>query len=64
MALEELQFIEQPIPQLDQEMAALLSPHQDAVQRLAGVPGLGVDSAQQMIAEVGAMAASISLPTA
>ncbi|MGC2733914.1 MAG: transposase, partial [Candidatus Acidiferrales bacterium] len=33
-------------------------PHQDAVQRLAEVPGLGVDSAQQIIAEVGPTAAT------
>jgi transposase len=53
MALEQLQFLEQQIGQLDQELATLLHPHQDAVQRLAEVPGLGVDSAQQIIAEVG-----------
>jgi len=58
MALEELQFIEQQIGQLDQEIASLLRQHQDAVQRLAEVPGLGVDSAQQVIAEVGAKAAT------
>src|SRR5205814_464943 len=58
MALEELRFIEQHIGQLDQEMATLLCQHQDAVQRLAEVPGLGVGSAQQIIAEVGATAAS------
>jgi transposase len=51
MALEQLQFLEQQIGQLDQEMASLLSQHQDAVERLAEVPGLGVDSAQQIIAE-------------
>ena len=39
--------------QLDQEMAGLLGPHQGVVERLAEVPGLGVDSAQQIIAEVG-----------
>ena len=39
-------------------MATLLSQHQDQVQRLAEVPGLGVDSAQQIIAEVGATAAT------
>jgi transposase len=33
-----------------------MKPHQDAVIRLAEVPGLGVDSAQQIIAEVGARA--------
>ena len=58
MALEELQLIEEQIGQLDQEMATLLSHHQDAVKRLAEVPGLGVDSAQQIIAEVGATAAT------
>jgi len=58
MTLEELQFIEQQISKLDQEIASLLSQHQDAVQRLAEVPGLGVDSAQQIIAEVGAAAAT------
>jgi transposase len=41
-----------------EEMASLLSQHQDAVERLAEVPGLGVDSAQQIIAEVGPTAAT------
>jgi transposase len=58
MVLEQLQFLEQQIGQLDQEMASVLSQHQHAVQRLAEVPGLGVDSAQQIIAEVGATAAT------
>jgi transposase len=58
MALEELRLIEEQIGELDKEMASLLSQHQDAVQRLAEVPGLGVDSAQQIIAEVGATAAT------
>jgi transposase len=58
MALEELQLIDEQIAQLDQEMASLLRPHEDAVERLAEVPGLGVDSAQQIIAEVGPTAAT------
>ena len=58
MTLEQLQLLEQQIGQLDQELATLLHPHQDAVQRLAEVPGLGVDSAQQIIAEVGPTAAT------
>jgi transposase len=58
LALEELQLIERQISQLDQEIADLLRPHQDQVQRLAEVPGLGVDSAQQIIAEVGPTAAT------
>ena len=44
--------------QLDQEVADLLRPYQNQVQRLTEVPGLGVDSAQQIIAEVGATAAA------
>jgi transposase len=39
-------------------MAQLLAHHHDAVQRVAEVAGLGVDSAQQIIAEVGASAAT------
>src|SRR5215469_8548390 len=58
MALADLQLIEQQIGQLDQETASLLREQQDAVERLAEVPGLGVDSAQQIIAEVGAKAAT------
>lgn len=58
MTLDELQLIEAHIQQLDEELARLLHAHQDAVQRLAGVPGLGVDSAQQIIAEVGPSAAT------
>jgi transposase len=58
MFLEELQLIDQQISQLDQELANLLSRHQDAVEHLAEVPGLGVDSARQIIAEVGAKAAT------
>ncbi len=57
-ALEEWQGMETQIKQLEEEMATLLRSHQDQVQRLAEVPGLGVDSAQQIIAEVGATAAT------
>jgi transposase len=58
MTLEDLQFVERQIGQLDQEIATLLQTHQDAVERLVAVPGLGVDSAQQIIAEVGVSAAT------
>jgi transposase len=62
MILEELRLIEEQIKELDQQMASLLSEHQDAVMRLAEVPGLGVDSAHQIIAEVGASAATFPSP--
>lgn len=56
--LEELELIDKHISRLDQEMADLLRPYQDQVQRLAEVPGLGPDSAQQIMAQVGATAAT------
>jgi transposase len=58
LTLEELRLIEDHLGQLDHQMAQLLTAHHDPVQRLAEVPGLGVDSAQQVIAEVGATAAT------
>jgi transposase len=58
MALEDLQLLERQMDQVDQELANLLGPYQDQVQRLVEVPGLGVDSAQQIMAEVGATAAT------
>jgi transposase len=56
--LAELDLLESHMQQVDEELAALLRVHQDAVQRLAAVPGFGVDSAQQIIAEVGPTAAT------
>ncbi|MEO7778439.1 MAG: IS110 family transposase, partial [Fibrobacteria bacterium] len=58
MALEELPFVEAHIEKLEQEAMGLLQEHQDAVRRVAEVPGFGVDSALQMIAEVGPKAAA------
>jgi len=40
MFLEELQFIDQQISELDQELASLLGRHHDAVVHLAEIPGL------------------------
>lgn len=56
--LDDWERIETQITELEREMAALLGPYQDQVERLAEIPGLGVDSAQQIIAEVGATAAT------
>lgn len=60
LTLDELEVIERHIHQLDEELAQLLRGHQDAVERLAAVPGLGVDSAQQIITEVGPTAATFA----
>ena len=62
LSLAELRLVEDQMRQLDQDMAELLGQHQAAVQRLAEVPGLGVDSAQQIIAEVGSPATTFPSP--
>jgi transposase len=56
LQLERLQLIDTQIAQLNALIAQAMKPHQDAVMRLAEVPGWGVDSAQQIIAEVGVQA--------
>jgi transposase len=51
--MERLRLLDEQIQKLSQMSATALKKHQDAVVRLAKVPGFGVESAQQMIAEVG-----------
>jgi transposase len=58
MSLEELNLMEEHIAKLDKQTAELLKAYQGAVERLAEVPGLGADSAQQIIAQVGPAAAA------
>jgi len=55
--LERIQLHDRHLAELDQELATCLKDHASAVSRLAEVPGLGADSAQQIIAEVGPQAA-------
>jgi transposase len=56
--LKRLTLLDQQILDLDQMAAAALKEHEEAVIRLAQTPGFGVDSAQQIIAEVGVDAGS------
>jgi transposase len=56
--LERLALLDEQIGRLDQMMATALKQHEDAVTRVAQMPGFGVDSAQQIIAEVGVDAES------
>ncbi len=58
LQLERLQLIDEQIARLNGLIARALKPHQEAVARLAEVPGLGVDSAQQVISEVGVQAST------
>ena len=60
--LSRLELIEHQIEVLDKSVGQALLAHQDAVLRLAEVPGYGVDSAQQVIAEVGPAAATFPSP--
>src|ERR1700730_697958 len=58
LQLERLQLIDRQMAQLNSMIAKALKPHQEAVIRLAEVPGLGLHSAQQVIAEVGVRAST------
>jgi len=56
--LARLELIEAQVVQLEQVIAEALQRHAEAITRLAEVPGFGVDSAQQIIAEIGPTAAA------
>ena len=53
---EHVELMDRQIADLDRLVAQALKPYEEAVQRLAEVSGFGVDSAQQLIAEVGVLA--------
>ena len=56
LQLERLRHMNEQVATLNTMIAQAMKAHQDAVIRLAEVPGFGIDSAQQVIAEVGATA--------
>ena len=60
--LERLDLIDRQMEELQQSLAGELRTHQEAVTRLAAVPGLGADSAHQIIAEIGPQAARFDSP--
>jgi len=60
LQLERLQLIDEQIAKLNGLIAQAMQPYQETVIRLAEVPGLGVDSAQQVIAEVGVQASTFA----
>jgi transposase len=51
--LEHLKVLDENIQTLDKLVAQELKKHDDAVTRVAEIPGFGADSAQQIIAEMG-----------
>jgi transposase len=56
--LARFDLIESQMASLDKMIAGEMKVHQDAVVRLAELPGLGIDSAQQIIAEIGPQASA------
>jgi transposase len=54
--LERLKLLDTQIQSLDKLVAQEMKKHEEAVIRVAEMPGFGVDSAQQVIAEVGVAA--------
>lgn len=51
--LTRLKLLDEQIQELDKMVAEELKKHEEAVLRVAEIPGFGVDSAQQIIAELG-----------
>jgi transposase len=58
MFLERWELLESQRNKLESKIAQGMQAHQEAIVRLAGLPGLGVNSAQQIIAEIGPQAAA------
>ena len=58
LQLERLRLLDEQIAKLNSLIAQAMTPYQGTVIRLAEVPGLGIDSAQQIIAEVGVTAST------
>jgi transposase len=56
--LARLELIESQMQVLEKSIGQALQEHADAVKRLAEVPGYGMDSAHQVIAEIGPAAAT------
>lgn len=56
--LTRLDLIESQMAELEKRIAEAMQAHKQTIARLAELPGLGVDSAQQIIAEIGPRAAA------
>jgi transposase len=51
--LEQIDLIERHMAEIDESLAQALVPHQDAIERLCEIPGIGVRTAQHIVAETG-----------
>ena len=62
LSLDRVEQIDQQIGELDMDLGQAMQAHQEAIARLVALPGLGVDSAQQVIAQIGPEAATFPTP--
>ena len=60
--LEQLDAAERQIEQLDRELSSMLRQYQDTIVRLCEMPGVALSAAEQIIAEVGPVAAKFPTP--
>ena len=60
--LARLELLEAQMDTLEQLIGDAMQAHADAIARLAELPGLGVDSAQQILAEIGPQASAFPSP--
>ena len=51
--LRHLDFLDQEIDQLSEQISEHMSPFEEAIQRLDGIPGMGRRSAEEILAEIG-----------
>lgn len=51
--LQQIDYIERQVADLDQALAAALSPHLNAIERMCEIPGISVRTAQHIVAEIG-----------
>jgi transposase len=60
--LERLRLLDRQIEDIAQDLSRCLEQHKQTVQRLAEVPGMGVEAAQQILAEAGVQAQPFASP--
>lgn len=60
--LDRVALVEQQMEQLSRLTAQQLQPHQDAILRLIEIPGIGVETAHQILAEIGPDAKAFETP--
>jgi len=58
MSLRRIESLDRDIEELDRELARLQSVHQEAIERVCGVPGMSLIAAEQTVAEAGVAAAA------